>query len=281
MRWAIAVLAIIVVVTVVKLAAARSMRALFRAEVQAALARHRPDAVPLISEADLAPLPPPVASFLRKSGFVGRPRATNARIVWKELLLKTAHDRPWMRVECEQLNVAPRPARIVLMRGRVAGVVPFEGRDKYQDGHGHMLVRAAKVITVADARGPEMDRSALVTVLAEVLMLPSLALGEHVRWEVVDGRTARATLTDGVLSVSGTFHFDEASNMVRFDTEDRWQDGTPPRRIPWSAAIGGYVDRGGVRTPTTVAATWREAEGDFTYARGVIERIDYDVRAFE
>jgi hypothetical protein len=196
------------------------------------------------------------------------------------MALKRSHEADWMEVACEQLNAVPEPVRLVLMRGRVAGVVPFEGRDKYQDGHGHMLVRVGHVLTVADARGPHMDVSALVTVLAESLLAPSYALQPYATWEVVDAQRAQARFTFGGASVAGTFHFDDAGLCTQFYTEDRWQDGRRPRRVPWSAQLGAYR-RGadGLLFPTELRGTWHEPDGDFTYARGRIAGITYNVRA--
>src|SRR3954471_20651885 len=218
----------------------RTLARIYRTEVEAELAKFPVVAAPPISEADLAPLPAPVQRYFRSSGFVGRPRPTNVRIVWKEMRLRRSRDSGWMKLHVEQVNFAPRPMRIALMRGKIAGAIPFDGRDKYQDGHGSMLVKLMKVFTVGDSRGSAMDESELVTVLSEALLWPSAALQPYVRWEAIDDRSARARISDGPVSVAGVFHFNDADEVVRFDTEDRWQDGNPPRKIPWSASIGGY-----------------------------------------
>lgn len=60
------------------------------------------------------------------------------------------------------------------------------------------------------------------------------------KWQPMDDRSASAQLTYNGITVSGIFHFNEADELVRFDTNDRWQDGSPPKKIPWSANIEGY-----------------------------------------
>jgi hypothetical protein len=231
----------------------------------------------MISERDLVGVPAPVQRFFRASGFIGEPHTVNARIMWREMLLRRSRNAPWMKLSCEQFESVPEPARIVLMRGSLAGVIPIEGRDKYQNGHGQMLIKLMNVFTLADARGRYMDESALVTILSELLFTPSFALQPYVVWTAIDDQSASAAMTDRGLTVRGVFHFNDADEFVRFDTEDRWQAGEPPRRIPWSAYVGGYQTRAGVRSPTEVSAAWHEPSGDFTYVRGTIESIVFNV----
>lgn len=253
------------------------VRARFRSEVAAALAKREKRVVHNIEERELVGLPAPVQRYFRASGFVGKPHTLNARIVWRELLLKRSRHGLWMKLHCEQLVSVPEPTRIALMTGKLAGVLTIEGRDKYQRGQGQMLITFMKVLTVADARGRYMDESALVTLLSELLLVPSLALQKYITWTPIDDRSARATITDRGITVSGTFHFNDADECVRFDTNDRWRDGRSPRRLPWSAFFGGYETRGDLRTPFELSATWHEPAGDFTYARGTLDSTVFNV----
>jgi hypothetical protein len=45
-----------------------------------------------------------------------------------------------------------------------------------------------------------------------------------------------------------------ADELIRFDTNDRWQDGAPPKKIPWSARLDGYRVARGIRYATRVSA---------------------------
>lgn len=254
-----------------------SLEQTYRSEVERELTKHPPRSVGVLAEADIAPLPPPVQRFLRKSGFVGRPHVMNVRIRWGELRLKRARDADWLVLDCQQFNSVPEPTRIALMKARLGGLVPFDGRDKYQDGHGELAVKLLRLVPVATARGPEIDAAELVTVLSEAFFAPSLVIQPYVAWEALDERRARATLTHGGLSVRGVFRFDEHDDLVRFDTEDRFQDGKPPRRLPWSAELWAYREVDGIRFPTQVRATWHEPEGDFTYGVGTIAGLAFNV----
>lgn len=253
------------------------VRARFRSEVAAALAKREKRIVHNVEERELVALPAPVQRYFRASGFVGKPHTLNARIVWREMRLRRSRHGLWMKLRCEQLVSVPEPTRIALMTGELAGVLTLEGRDKYQRGQGQMLITLMRVITVADARGRYMDESALVTVLSELLLVPSLALQKYITWTPIDDRSAQAAITDCGITVRGTFHFNDADECVRFDTDDRWRDGRSPRRLPWSAFFGDYQTRGGVRTPYELSAMWHEPAGDFAYVRGTLDSVVFNV----
>jgi hypothetical protein len=259
------------------LAGCSSMRDRYESEVAAEVAKPAPVDTGVFTEEDMAALPEPVRRHFRVCGFLGQKKMRNARLEWKELNLKRGKDKSWMKVKTRQFNSVPQPARIVLMQGRLFGLLPFEGRDKYQDGRGNLLVRALGLFTVVDSKSTRMDSSELVTVLAEALLAPSYCLQPYMRWEPVDSATARATLEYGGSHVSGEFHFNAAGECVRFTTRDRWQDGNDSAPVPWSAVFSDYLERDGIRFAAGIRALWHEQGGEFEYARGTLERIVYDV----
>lgn len=271
-------LALIAVAAVGGLSRGKDLESLYQAEVRAELANHPAGSPGLITEQDIAGLPPPVQRYFRAVGYVGKAHTMNMRLSWKQMRLKRSHDADWMDLSCQQFNSVASPMRIALMKGHIAGFIPFEGRDKYQEGHGSMRIQAAKVFTVGNSTGTTMDTSGLVTVLSEGLMAPSYALQGYMKWQPVDDRTARAELTHNGLTVSGTFHFNEKDELIRFDSDDRWQDGTPPRRLPWSATFEDARDMKGIRFPTHISATWHEPGGDLTYVEATLESVEFNVK---
>jgi hypothetical protein len=255
-----------------------SMRDLYRTEVGNERAAHPPEAHRLVTEEQLAALPDPVRQYLRSTGCVGQPIPMNAQIEWRESAIRLGIDRPWMKLRTYQFNSVPEPMRAAYMRGRVLGVVPMEGRDLYQDGRGQMLIRLGRVITVGDDTGPEMDQSALVTILAEALLVPGYALQPYITWTPMDHRSAGATIRHGAVEASGVFHFDEAGDFVRFESEDRYQStGEQARKVRWSVNALSHQTQGGLRIVDSLRATWHEADGDFEYFRGRIAAVWFNV----
>lgn len=259
------------------LAGCSSMRNLFEQEVDAELARITWEDSPVFTEVTLAGLPDPVKRHFQVCGLMGRKAPKYGRVVWSGLSLKLARDKDWKPLRTLQFNSVQEPVRIVYMGARMMKVLPFEGRDKYQDGHGNMRIKVMRLFTVVDEKNPQMDASALVTVLAEALLVPTYVLQPYIRWEPMDATQAKAILEFNKTTVEGVFHFASTGECIRFDTDSRWQKSTDPAPVPWSAYLEDYRDMDGIRFPSTVRAAWHEKSGDFEYAKGRIDRIEYDV----
>lgn len=254
------------------------MEDLYEKEVRDELARTRRADRVIFTEAAVAHLPAPVRRHLQVCGWMGRKAPVNARVVWSDFRLKMARGKPFMPLSCRQFNAAQEPVRIAFMGGKLAKVIPFEGRDKYQEGQGHMLVKVGGLFNAVDEKSRKMDQSGLVTVLAETFLLPSYVLQPYIRWEEVDSLHAKATLAWNGLSVSGVFAFAPTGENIRFTSEDRWQQGNDSATIPWSGIPSDYVEKDGLRFAGGLSAVWHEKGGDFEYVRGRIDRIDYDVQ---
>ena len=143
-----------------------------------------------------------------------------------------------------------------------------------------MLINVLGLFTVVDAKGEHMDDSALVTTLAEFTIAPSYALQPYITWRSIDSMTAGATLEFNNRKVSGIFHFNEAGECTRFDTDSRWQFGEDASPIKWSAICGNYKEKNGIKFPTSFSAVWHEEKGDFEYFKGTISGLEFNVREY-
>lgn len=252
-----------------------SFRAAFDREVAAGLQRRAPQ--PLVSEADLAGLPPPVQRYLRLAGVVGQPRvqAMRARFAGS---LRGGPAEPWMAATVEQVSFFDEPARLFLVEASRAGV-PFEAFHRYVGPSATFQVKVASLVTVAAASGPEMDRSETVTFLNDMAALaPATLLSPAVRWEAVDDRTARATYTQGAQTVRAELAFDEAGWLVGFWSDDRRMaspDGRSFEAARWSTPLHDHRAYGPVRLASRGEARWRLPAGEFEYARFELVGLEY------
>ena len=185
-------------------AATRRFQHRIDGEARALLAAAGGSAARAVEAQELEKLPPPVRRWLEASGTVGHPRATTVRLKQRGEL-RTGPDKPWMPVAAEQYFSVDPPGFVWSVNARMMGVLPIAGRDRYADGHGHMLIKVASLLTVADGVGPEIDQGAMLRYLGEIVWFPSAALSDAISWEAIDERSARATMRHAGVTVSAVF----------------------------------------------------------------------------
>jgi hypothetical protein len=236
-----------------------------------------PHVAPSVRDADLAALPAPVARYFALVFPEGQRRIAMARIRW-EGEMRLGPDASWSPFDAEQhFTVAP-PGFVWDAAVRMMPLVPVRGRNSYIAGQGKMLGRLGGVATVVSEGGtPEMAESALVRWLGEAAWFPAALLpGEGVTWEAVDDSTARATVTDGAVHVSGEFHFGSTGEMTRM-TAMRYRDVDGESVLtPFEGRYGSFERREGVMIPTTAEVAWLLPEGRFAYWRGGPIEVSYD-----
>jgi hypothetical protein len=161
------------------------------------------------------------------------------------------------------------------MKALLFGIVPFEGRDKYHDGKGHMFGVLAKLIKLFDAKEPEIAQGALVVVFAESLLVPNMALQNYIQWEEIDSLKARAYFNNGGISLSGTFSFNSKGEYIHFDTDKRYymKNGGGYELKPYTVKVNSYQEKNGLKIAKDVCAIWHLDEGDFEYWKGTIKDI--------
>lgn len=230
-----------------------------------------------VNQADLAALPPPVQSWLRQAGVAGR-EAIRTVYLEQTGTMRTEPEGKWMEVEARQW-FATRPPGFVWLADVVAlPGIHLAGRDKYLDGKGHMRIELLSLVPVADSGGESIDQGAMLRYLAESVWFPTAALEDDLRWEPVDERSARATMTHGGLTASGVFRFDPEGRVVSFSARRYYDRKEGPTLEDWLIELdpNAWREFGGVRVPTRAQVTWRLDAGDFTWYKLGISSIRYD-----
>ncbi|MBA9085792.1 hypothetical protein FHR92_002259 [Fontibacillus solani] len=228
------------------------------------------------TEADIADLPAPVQKYFRYCGFIGTPKMSYMKVAFNNVDFSLGRGKSTIKVDYTQYNIVNKPIRIALIDSSMFGV-PFQGIDSYIDGKGSMKGVIAKLITLFDQRGEDMDRASLVTFLSESLLAPDAALQDYVTWEEIDDLHAKATISCYGTSASGIFTFNEKGEMTSFTTEDREAISMDGKReqVTWTAIISDYEDHNGIKQPTTLQAVWNYDEGDLLYFDGIHTSIEY------
>jgi len=220
-------------------------------------------------EEDIADLPMPVQKYFRYCSYIGKPKMSNIKIIYKDVDFSLGKDKPMIKIDYTQYNFVNKPNRIAYIDSSIYGI-PFEGFDSYYDGTGSMKGVIAKLFTLFHQTGNAMDKSSLVTFLSESLLIPNAALQDYIIWEAVDDFHAKATISYYDTSASGVFTFNEKGEMLSFTTNDREAASTngTSEKVKWSIVCGNYKEINGIRKPTFFQAIWHYDDGDLVYFNG-------------
>jgi hypothetical protein len=255
----------------------RSFRARYEEDVAHRLAQVRRKV--LVTEEDLADLPPLLRTYLHRVGVVGHPRVQNFRARFRGEL-RSSHESGWMQIRAEQYTfLGHEPARLFLLKAAKFGI-PFEASHRFVGPRASMQVRVASLFQVVNAKGPEMDQGETVTFFNDLCLLaPAALLDADVSWGEAYGRTLKGTLRHQGHRVSAILTFDGHGDLVDFVSEDRFQsgDGRTFLKYPWSTPVQAYGDLSGFHLMSKGDALWLEPAGPFPYARFEVELLVYNV----
>lgn len=225
---------------------------------------------------DIAHLPLPVQKFFTYCNIIGKPKMSYMRASFKDVDFSLGRGKPTIKIDYTQYNGVKIPERLAYIDSSLYGI-PFQGLDTYLLGKGSMKGVLAKSFTLFDQTGAFMDSACLVTILAESLFIPAVALQSYISWEDVDDTHAKATISYYGIECSGLFTFSNEGLMLSFTTNDRRATGMDgsSQAVPWTAMLSDYSLKNGVLLPTVLQAVWNYSEGDLLYFDGRNVEIEY------
>lgn len=249
---------------------------------QALLARLESARLPLPTERfdpqELETLPNPVARHLRQALPPGTPIIGAVDVMHKGVFNLGLETEQWKPFTSRQRVVTRRPGFVWDGRVSVAPGLAVHVHDAYVAGEGILEPAILGLIPLAHIRDrDEVARGELMRFLAEAAWYPTTLLpSQGMRWAPLDDRTARATLVDGALTLSMTFHFgaDGLIEAIRAEARGRTVGG----RIvptPWEARLYNYQRREGLLVPIEGEVAWLTPDGRRPYWRGVVTHIAY------
>ncbi|HYN31992.1 MAG TPA: DUF6544 family protein [Ilumatobacteraceae bacterium] len=258
-----------------------SMRSRFRHAAMVELARVG-GARRVLTDADLVGLPEPVARYVRRTGSVGRPIVTSfrARIHGR---IRAGVDRPWMPFVGEQVNTyGDEPNRLFFITAAMKGL-PTDIFHEFVDESANMTVKVFSLVTIVDARGPDMNRSETVTILNDMCVLaPATLIDPALTWKALDDRHVVVILDRFDETVSATLTFDDDDRLVDFVSDDRSRSSSDGRSFTpqrWSTPLSAQRDFDGRRVMAHGEARWHAPlpEGEFPYLDFDLDAITYNV----
>jgi len=139
-----------------------------------------------------------------------------------------------------------------------------------------MLIKLLSLVTVADARGPEIDQGALLRYLNETMWFPTAALSDLIQWAGVDANSARATMSYEGVTASAVFIFNPQGELTNMVAERYRSLDSGFSLDTWATPVREYGEFHGLRIPTRGEGVWQLSSGDFAYIRVEIADIEYN-----
>jgi len=228
---------------------------------------------------ELEGLPAPVQRFFRNVLKDGQLMVAGVSVRHSGTFNMGETTNQWKSFTSNQRVVTQRPGfdwdgRVTMMPGLQVRV-----HDAYVAGEGILNASLLGLFSLVNLRGTgDVAEGELMRFFAEAAWYPTALLpSQGVRWEAVDDRSARGTLTEGTIAVKMLFTFNEQGliDTVRADVRGRTVGGRVVP-TPWHGRFWNYGERSGMLVPLDGEVAWLLPEGAKPYWRGRITKIIYD-----
>lgn len=233
----------------------------------------------ILNESDLTNLPEPVKKWLRNSGAIGKPYISYGKVDQiAELQMKPEQDN-WLKATAIQYTTIDNPAFIWSVDVKMNNFVNFQGRDKFDEGKGEMLIKLNSLLNIVNERGEKLDEGTLQRYLGEMVWFPSLALSPYITWKQIEENTAKATMTYKGTSGSGTFYFNSSGDIIKFSALRYKGNEKDAKRYNWEMNILDYKTFEGIKVPAKMTSTWKLEDKDWTWLKMEVTNIKYNNNA--
>lgn len=232
-----------------------------------------------LNYSDLNNLPDPVKKWLRNSGTLGKPFISYGKVTQiAEMQMKPEQDN-WLKATAIQYTTIDNPAFIWSVDVKMNSFLNFQGRDKFDEGKGEMLIKLNSLFNIVNERGEKLDEGTLQRYLGEMVWFPSLALSPYITWKQIDENTAQATMTYKGTSGSGKFYFNSNGDVTRFSALRYKGNEANAKRHEWEMNITDYKIFEGIKVPARMTSTWKLDNKDWTWLKMEVTDIKYNKNA--
>jgi hypothetical protein len=201
-------------------------------------------------------IPARIAAYRRRC-VPDPPPAPHGTLLEQRGRMRLAPDRRWLPFTAEQSVASDRTAFVWRARMTMAPLVRAVVEDAYEAGRGRLDAKVWGVLSVAHARGPEVDRGEAQRYLAELVWCPlALTANAELRYGQETDDSVRVWVNDEQTWVD--LLFDGSGDIVGARTTTRARDGD------------------GIRAPSRGEVWWETPEGRFVYWQGEVRSLRWD-----
>lgn len=228
---------------------------------------------------ELDGLPAPVRAYFMAALKEGTPIVTAVTVRHHGTFNMSGEGEDWKPFTSDQRVLTQRPGfvwdgRVAMMPGLTVYV-----HDAYVAGRGLLHPSILGLFPIARIEGSgDVAQGEFMRYLAESAWYPTALLpSQGVAWQAIDDHSARATLSDGDVSVTLTFTFgpDHLIRSARAEARGRTVDNLIVA-TPWEGTWSDYRMQDGMMIPMAGEVSWLLPEGRKPYWRGMIEKIEYE-----
>lgn len=235
----------------------------------------------ILTEKDLNGLPTLVQKYLRYTGSIGKEKIQNFRLEFYAEMRKTNESAP-MKSDTIQYNFYTNPARHFYLETSMF-LIPARVLHSYSKEKASMQVRIANLFNITNISGEELSKTETLTLLNDLCFFaPAALIDKRIQWETIDDTSVKAIFQNGRHKVTAVLFFNKLGELINFTTDERGalQDDNTMKYIKWSTPIGNYKDFNGRKVATYGEAIYHYPEGDLTYGKFFLRKIDYNVKEF-
>lgn len=231
-------------------------------------------------EEDLDTLPPVVKRYMEQALNLHQPLVRGVYLEQTGTFNLSATGESWSPFTARQSVYTKRPGFVWDAKINSLFGLPVRVHDAYVAGEGALQPSVLGLFDFGGAQGKgEIARGEFIRYAAESVWYPSVLLPtQGTVWKAVDEHSATATFTDGPLSVTLLFSFNDKGLVERISSTERSAliDGKLVP-MPWEVRLSNYQEHSGMYVPMAAEVAWITPAGPKPYFRGKVETLDYDM----
>ncbi|WP_375581253.1 DUF6544 family protein [Marivirga tractuosa] len=245
-------------------------------ETNTILNQSKTSKVNLLTETRISELPKPVKRWLKNSGAIGKPIITKGKVIQEAKMKMNTDQKNWLEAKAVQYSIMDTPSFIWIVDVKMNKLVNFQGRDKFYDGKGEMLIKLNALVKVVNEKGEKLNEGTMQRYLGEMVWFPSLAVSEYITWEQINDSTAKATMDYQGTKATGTFFFNSNGDFIKFSADRFKGNEADSKRYEWVLTVDDYKTFEGIKVPSKMKATWKLENMDWNWLKLEIKDIKYN-----
>jgi hypothetical protein len=230
-----------------------------------------------VSEKNLEELPGLIKNYLKKINIIGTNIIHRVRLI-QEGSFKLSQSSKWKTFQAEQYINTQNLSFLWYAKIRMIALINAHVIDKYTQGKGGLNVKLLNLIPIIDKEGNEFNQGEFLRFLSETPWYPTFYLNQKIKWNEIDNNTLNMKLNNDNLIISGNVLFDE-SGLIKEFTAERYYSNPDNNKITledWHGYCYDYEEKNGILIPTKFKVCWDLDDGEYSYIRGKIKKIEFN-----